>query len=71
MLLQPNDIDGLRQALFGLPGDMKVEADADTGISAKTVDELRAMTSWPPGLRVDTPRERYPESTVRISKPAD
>ena len=64
----PNNVDELRQALFGLPGDMKVEADPDTEISAKTVDELRAMTSWPPGLRVEAPRERYPDSTVKISK---
>ena len=71
MLMRPTNVDDLRQALFGLPGDMKVEADPDTGISAKTVDELRAMTSWPPGLRVETPQDNYDVSTVRISKPVD
>jgi len=71
MLLWPTNADELRQALFSLPGDMRVEADPETGISAKTVDELRTMTSWPPGLRVETPRDNYDVSTVRICKPID
>ena len=68
MRILPTNVDELRQALFGLPGDMKVEADPDTEISAKTVDELRAVTNWPPGLRVEVPRERHPESAVKLSK---
>jgi hypothetical protein len=57
----------------GQPDDRRVEADPDTGIKAKTVKELRALTTWPPGLVLETPRENYPgesypELTVRISK---
>jgi hypothetical protein len=64
--LMPNDIEQLRQALVGQPGDRKVEADEGTGISERTVDELRARTAWPTGLVVETPRENYPEAVVKI-----
>jgi Phage integrase family len=66
----PEDAAQLRVCLEGQPDDRKVEADPDTGINAKTVKDLRALETWPPGLVVDTPRENYPELTVRIrSKP--
>lgn len=68
MRLAPANVDDLHQALVGLPGNMNVEASPDTGITDKTVDELRARTTWPPGLSVEIPREHYPESTVKISK---
>ena len=50
---------------------MKVEADPDTGVSAKTVDELRALTAWPAKIVVIVDRERYPETTVKIIKSSD
>ncbi len=67
MRLMPDTIEQLRQALMGQPGDRKIEADADTGITEKTVDELRARSAWPSGLVVETPRENYPEAVVKIS----
>jgi hypothetical protein len=65
----PADIDGLRTILNDerLPDDMKVEADEDTGVTEKTVGELRARTAWPRGLVVITPRESHPEAVVKIS----
>ena len=66
----PKDIDGLRRILDDerLSGDMKVEADEDTGVAEKTVGELRARSTWPRGLVVITPpREAHPEATVKIS----
>ena len=53
----PKDIDGLRRILDDerLSGDMKVEADEDTGVAEKTVGELRARSTWPRGLVVITP----------------
>jgi hypothetical protein len=43
------------------------------GITARTVRELRAMATFPPGherLRIITPREWYrPESMVQIEVP--
>ena len=64
----PKDIDQLRRVLEDQPGDRKVEADQDTGVTEKTVDELRARPMWPGNLVVTTPREGYPEAVVKISK---
>jgi hypothetical protein len=61
----PEDAAQLRVCLEGQPDDRKVEADPNTGIDAKTVKDLRALEAWPPGLVVDTPRENYPELTVK------
>ena len=55
-------------ALSGLPAKMRVEADAGTGVSAKTVGELRKVTTWSENLVITTPLEVHPESTVKISK---
>ena len=41
----PANIHDLYLALAGLPEDMKVKAHSETGISEKTVHELRARTS--------------------------
>ena len=68
MLMIPNDKTALLFALAGQPDDRKVEADADTGISAQTVRDLREMPSWPGGLVVNTPRENYPEVVVKIRR---
>jgi hypothetical protein len=65
----PANIHELRLALAGLPNDMKVIADPQTGVFEKTVAELLARTTWPPGLVVTTPRELHPKSVVKISKP--
>jgi hypothetical protein len=58
----------LISALIGQPDERKVEADEDTGVTEKTVAELRTRTTWPGGLVVTTPRENYPEAVVKISK---
>jgi hypothetical protein len=61
-------MDALDIALGGLPAKMRVEADVGTGMSAKTVGELRKMTTWSENLVITTPQERHPESAVKISK---
>ena len=65
----PANIHELHLALAGLPKDMRVKADPETGVFENTVDELRARTTWPPGLVVTTPRKLEPRSVVKISKP--
>jgi len=45
----PANIHELYLALAGLPKDMQVKADAETGVPEKTVDELWARTTWPLG----------------------
>jgi hypothetical protein len=64
----PANIHELHLALSGLPKNMKVKAHTDAGISERTVDELRARTTWPAGLVVTTPRELHPKSIVKITK---
>jgi hypothetical protein len=61
-------IAALDLALGGLPAKMQVEADVGTGVSAKTVGELRRVTTWSENLVITTPQERHPESAVKISK---
>jgi tRNA A37 threonylcarbamoyladenosine synthetase subunit TsaC/SUA5/YrdC len=61
-------IAALATILDGLPGKMRVEVDPGIGVSAKTVGELRKLTTWPGNLAIITPRERDPESVVRVSK---
>jgi hypothetical protein len=53
----PANIHELYLALAGLPKDMEVKADAETGVPEKTVEELWARTTWPPGLVITTPRK--------------
>ena len=64
----PANIHELRLALFGLPQDMKVLAESETGVSENTVEELCARTTWPAGSVITTPREVRPKSVVKISK---
>ena len=61
-------IAALDIALGGLPAKMQVEADVGTGVSAKTVGELRKVTTWSENLVISTPQEHHPESAVKISK---
>ena len=62
----PANVHELRLALAGLPQDMKVLAESETGVSEGT--ELFARTTWPPDLVVTAPRKLHPKSVVKISK---
>ena len=68
MHYKPKRIGALHIALGGLPGHMRIAVEAGIAVSAKTVAELRKATSWPESLVITTPRERYPESVVKVSK---
>jgi hypothetical protein len=70
MHYKPKSAAALHIALGGLPNKMRVEFDPGVGVSAKTVGELRNMTTWPENLVITTPQERYPESAVKISRAA-
>jgi hypothetical protein len=62
------NIAALDIALSGLPAKMRVETDVGTGVFAKTVGELRKMTTWSENLVITTPQQRHSESAVKISK---
>ena len=68
MRYKPRSIAAFHVALGGLPATMRVEVDQSIGMSAKTVGELRKVTTWPENLVITTPQERHPESAVKISK---
>jgi hypothetical protein len=68
MRYKPKSIAALQIAVGGLPDQMKVEADRDIGVSAKTVGELRKVAAWPDNLVITTPQERSPESAIKVSK---
>jgi hypothetical protein len=68
MRYKPKSIAALHIALGGLPDKMRVEVDRSIKLSAKTVGELRRMTVWPENLVIQTPEERRPGSTLKVSK---
>jgi hypothetical protein len=65
---KPKSIAALHIALGGLPAEMQVEADVDTGVSAKTVGELRKVTTWSGNWVITTPQQHHSESAVKVSK---
>jgi len=67
MRYKPKNIAALHIALGGLPAKMRVEVDRSIGVSAKTVGELRKLTTWPENLVITTPQAR-PEGVVTVSK---
>ncbi len=68
MRYRPKSIGALQIALGGLPDKMRVEADPDIGVSAKSVGELRKLAAWPENLAVITPQDHDPENAVKVSK---
>jgi hypothetical protein len=68
MRFKAKSIAALSIILDGLPDKMRVEVDPGIGVSAKTVGQLRKVTTWPGNLAITTPQERHPQSAVKVSK---
>jgi hypothetical protein len=68
MRYKVKSVVALQTLLSGWPDRMQVEVDPDIGVSAKTVGELRKVTSWPANLAITTPTERSPDGIIRVSK---
>ena len=68
MQYKPKCSAALSIALGGLPSRMRVEVEANTGVSARTVSQLRKVKAWPDNLVVTTPQEGRPEGIVRVSR---
>lgn len=68
MRYKPKSIAALHIALAGLPDEMRVEVEPGIGVAAKTVGQLRKVPVWPENSVVATPQERYPQSTVKVTK---
>ena len=68
MHYKPKSSAALHIALGGLPAGMRVDADPDVGVSARTVGELRSVSAWPENLVVTTPPDARRDSCVKISR---
>ena len=68
MRYKPKCISALQIALGGLPERMRVEADADTPLTAKTVGQLRKLDTWPENLVLTVPEQYLAANCVRIGK---
>jgi hypothetical protein len=49
MRYTPKTLDEMRRCLGGCPGETQVEVEDGIPVTAKTVTDLRALSSWPPG----------------------
>ncbi len=56
MRYTPVTIEDVRKCLDHCPDYMKVEVKRDTPVVAKTVGDLRSLSTWPPGLALSLPR---------------
>jgi hypothetical protein len=54
MRYKVKSVAALDVVLGGLPNQTRVEVDPDIAVSAKTVGELRKLTSWPENLAIIT-----------------
>jgi hypothetical protein len=68
MRYKPRSVAALQIALGGLPDTMKVEADSDIDVSARTVRELRKVTEWPGNLVITTPQDQRAGNAITLSK---
>lgn len=55
--LIPTDIDEARGLLEAFPADAEIELETGVPLKAKTVGDVRALSTWPPGLRLVYDRE--------------
>jgi hypothetical protein len=55
--LIPTDIDEVRGLLEAFPADAEIELETGVPLKAKTVGDVRALSTWPPGLRLVYDRE--------------
>jgi hypothetical protein len=68
MRYKVKSVAALQTLLGSWPDRMRVEADPDLGVAAKTVGELRKVTAWPENLAITTPPERRAEGSIKVSK---
>jgi hypothetical protein len=66
----PGTMDDVKICLYYCAEDMKVETKGDVPVVAKTVADLRLLSTWPRGLVLIVPKlgERFPESVVEVDR---
>jgi hypothetical protein len=48
-----NTVEDMKKLLLGYRDNMRVEIESGVAVTAKTVADLRALTTWPEGLVLD------------------
>ena len=68
----PDTIEDVCKVLRGLSHRMKVEIEPGIPLAAKTLADLRARATWPPGLLLIVPDEPdHPDSVVKVERRED
>ena len=68
MRYAPRNMEQVLWCLKDQPEGREVNAGPDTGVTEKTVRELRARTTWPRGLVLVLPSGDSPELTLEVVK---
>ena len=55
----PKNIEQAREVLIDFPADLEIELEIGVPLDAKTVDDLRLLSAWPPGLGLMCNREGF------------
>jgi hypothetical protein len=64
-----NTIEEMKKVLLGYRDNMRVEIETDVPLSAKTVADLRTLSTWPDGLVLDIHVDLDPRlSVVRVER---
>jgi hypothetical protein len=64
-----NTIEEMKKVLLGYRDNMQVEIETDVPLSAKTVTDLRTLSTWPAGLVLDIHVDLDPRlSVVRVER---
>ena len=62
-------IEAMRKRLLGYRDNMRVEVEGGIPVTAKTVADLRLLTTWPHGLVLDIHVDLDPRlSVVRVER---
>jgi hypothetical protein len=57
--LIPENIDQVREVLIDFPADLEIELEIGVPLDAKTVEDLRLLSTWPHGLGLMCNREGF------------
>lgn len=64
-----NTFEEMQRLILGYRDNMRVEIGTDVPVTAKTVVELRALSTWPDGLVLDIHVDLDPRlSVVRVER---
>jgi hypothetical protein len=69
MRYSANTIEEMKKLLLGYRDNMRVEVETGVALTAKTVADLRAVTTWPEGLALNIHIALDPRlSVVRVEQ---